>query len=100
MKIDKDILTSIFDLYDDEELSIVDISPRAIYLISSYGRLFTLNGKQIKPNYNRKRGYYYLRTSAGGKQVHRLVAEAFIPKVSGKDYVNHKDGIKSNTQIS
>lgn len=39
-----------------------------------------------------------------GKQkdflVHRLVAEAFIPKVEGKDSVNHIDGNPKNNHVS
>lgn len=33
-------------------------------------------------------------------RVHRLVAEAFIPKVIGKTDVNHKDGNKHNNCVS
>lgn len=33
------------------------------------------------------------------KKVHRLVAEAFLPKVEGKTHVNHKDGNKLNNHI-
>lgn len=34
------------------------------------------------------------------KKVHRLVANAFIPKIEGKDIVNHKDGNKKNNVVS
>lgn len=32
--------------------------------------------------------------------VHRLVAEAFIPRVEGKDYINHIDGDRLNNHVS
>lgn len=32
--------------------------------------------------------------------VHRLVAEAFIPKAEGKDYINHIDGDRRNNHVS
>lgn len=32
--------------------------------------------------------------------VHRLVAQAYLPKVQGKEFVNHKDGDKQNNHIS
>lgn len=31
--------------------------------------------------------------------IHRLVADAFIPKIPGKDYVNHIDGDKQNNIV-
>ena len=42
-------------------------------------------------------------TRVGGKvdyrRVHRLVAAAFVPKVEGKDEVNHKDGNRKNNVV-
>ena len=32
--------------------------------------------------------------------IHRLVAEAFIPKVEGKDFINHIDGNPKNNYVS
>lgn len=42
----------------------------------------------------------YLRTQIAGKTrtVHRLIACAFVPADSGKDFVNHKDGNKLNNR--
>jgi len=44
----------------------------------------------------------YLSVILGTKRFysHRLVATAFVPKVEGKDHVNHKDGNKLNNCAS
>lgn len=34
------------------------------------------------------------------KSIHRLVAEAFIPRIDGKDQINHIDGDKHNNDVS
>ena len=69
------------------------------YEISNDGKIRNRKtGKFIK-QFVGKDGY--MRTQIGGKTrlVHRLVATAFIPMVSGKDFVNHKDGNKQNNQV-
>lgn len=44
----------------------------------------------------------YLRTQFDGKTrtVHRVIAEAFIPKEDGKQFVNHLDGNKKNNHAN
>jgi hypothetical protein len=48
-------------------------------------------------------GYDTVRLSINGKSttkyVHRLLADAFITRIHGKDYVNHKNGIKTDNRI-
>ena len=48
-------------------------------------------------------GYLYVTLSQNGKNknhyVHRLVADAFIPKIPGKNFVNHIDYNKSNNHV-
>lgn len=57
-----------------------------------YGKILTLT--------NDGGGYSKVTLRKSGNQVagkvHRLVAEAFLVKPDGKDYVNHKDGIRTN----
>lgn len=51
-----------------------------------------------------RNGYVTVRLNINGvekaKQLHKLVAETFLPKIDGKDFVNHKDGNKSNKDVS
>lgn len=51
-----------------------------------------------------RNGYVTVRLNINGiekvKQLHRLVAETFLLKIDGKDFVNHKDGNKSNNDVS
>ena len=49
-----------------------------------------------------KDGYLMVYLGDGKKQkrfkVHRLVAETFIPKIDGKTFINHKNGIKDDNR--
>lgn len=56
--------------------------------------------KKILREYsNRPDGY--LRTQFGGKTrtVHRVIAETFLEKEKEKNFINHKDGNKTNNNI-
>jgi hypothetical protein len=76
------------------------------YKVSSFGRVFGVSGEEIS---QRKATNGYLRVNLRKGDVpyekptvmavHRLVAEAFIPEIEGKSYVNHIDGNKHNNRI-
>ena len=75
-----------------------------LYAASSMGKVKNLiTGKILK---QRKDSHGYLRVDlykdGKGKThyVHRLVAEAFLNPVAGKDFVNHLDEVKTSNHYS
>lgn len=72
--------------------------PRKMYNGVAY---FTSKERILKPRVAKDKSHYAsvaLRKDGRSKTVaiHRLVAHAFIPKIPGKTYVNHKDENKLN----
>lgn len=84
-----------------------------IYQVSNMGRVRSLDRKVynyikkgivLKPSDN-GRGYKTVGLSNGKTKmkhvyIHRLVAFAFIDKVEGKEFINHKDFDKTNNSVS
>lgn len=78
------------------------------YEVDTDGNVYRLKTK--KTNKRRKltgtknQGYTLVTLTESGKhkacRVHRLVAEAFIPNLKNKPQVNHKDGNRSNNELS
>lgn len=71
------------------------------YLISEFGEVFSVkNNKFIKPTLM-KIGYLGFTPKRNKLiYVHRAVAEAFIPNPNNYPQVNHKDGDKTNNNVS
>jgi hypothetical protein len=84
----------------------IEIPGHPGYKVNSEGLVMSL--RQTKPKILKQgrvpRGYMYvnLQLPEGGavtKNVHRLVAEAFIPVIAGRTVVDHIDGNPSNNNV-
>lgn len=73
------------------------------YKISSCGKVFGRNGKQLKLQVN-KDGYRTVNLSKEGKGYHRrlarLLAQTFIPNPKRLPVVNHKDHNRQNDTLT
>lgn len=77
-----------------------------LYAVSNTGLIKNnKTGKVLKQTIN-KTGYYCVAVKPCGRQgkgkcfrVHREVALAFLDKLDGKEFINHKDGNKLNNHI-
>lgn len=80
------------------------------YLVSSEGRVKSLPrevkfGNRVRRTkevilkcHNHRNGYSYVNIFGKHEYVHRLVADAFLPKQDGLKEVNHKDENKKNNK--
>ena len=78
------------------------------YMVSNLGNVKSLNynhtGKEkiLKPAKDRD-NYLIVNLSKNGKRkkylIHRLAAEVFIPKIEGKEFVDHINGIRDDNRI-
>lgn len=69
------------------------------YTVTKQGQIInSRNGKILKPQKNSKG---YLRVFICGKRyfVHRLVANAYLPTIEGKEEINHKNGDKTDNRV-
>ena len=74
-----------------------------IYEISDKGEIRNAKTMKTLQTFVGKDGYVRVQLAGDiGKTctVHRLVAKAFIPQEEGKLFVNHKDGSKTNNEVS
>lgn len=79
---------------------LVKVKGYSKYYVSRNGEVVNaVSGKVVK-QFATKNGYMQLTLNENGiyqkHLVHRLVAEAYVDKVDGRDQVNHIDGDKQN----
>lgn len=77
------------------------------YFVSNLGRVWSERTRRIMTPVQRSKNAPYLsvvlRNDDGTQKthnIHRLVAETFIPNPDGKETVNHLDGNKRNNEVS
>ena len=73
-----------------------------LYEISNKGRVRNAEGRILKARTQNK-GYFYVTLHSNHKErkftIHRLIAEAFIPKINGFNQVNHINGNKKDNSV-
>ena len=70
------------------------------YRIDEEGNVFSVRTRMMLKNIKKNTGYYKVNIKGKERMVHRLVAEAFIPRVEGKEHIDHIDGTRDNNHIS
>lgn len=70
------------------------------YAVSNLGRIKNVHRNSFKVFFMSPQGYYrvgfYIKGRGTKYQVHRVVAQAFVPNPKRKPAINHKDGNKLN----
>jgi hypothetical protein len=70
-----------------------------LYMISQKGNIYSIKNKIKLKSFLNTKGYPSVSLKRKTYAIHRLMAESFLPKIKGKDMVNHIDGNKQNNHI-
>lgn len=81
----------------------IDIKDFENYAITKEGNVYSKRYNRFLKATKNGEGYYTVKLINNKEYkthyIHRLVAEYFITRIENKNYVNHKDGIRSNNSI-
>jgi len=76
-------------------------NPSRLFHYRTFNTERKLKGKEL--SLGNCKGYRIVRMGNDGgirtEKVHRLVAKAFLPKVEGKTFVNHKNSNRSDNRV-
>lgn len=74
------------------------------YIVTEYGDVININTNRLLKKEVTNAGYLRVTLSNSNNKkkvfIHRLVAEYYIENKDNKKFVNHKDGNKSNNNVS
>jgi len=91
---------NIHTLPEDKEFKAIPSFPG--YFVTSEGEVYSLKTGKYR-NTCENNGYIQVTLSKNAEQyrtgVHRLVAAAYLEKPEGCEYVNHKNGIKTDNRV-
>lgn len=91
------ILEASILAHGDDPASIVE-SVEEGYFVSPNGNVYNRHGDLMKGAIDHC-GYRHIITNRKNRNVHRIIAETFIPNPDGLPCVNHKDGNKQNNAV-
>ena len=83
--------------HGDNPAEVVESVERG-YFASPSGNIYNRHGDIMKGAIDRC-GYRHVIVNRKNKNVHRIIAETFIPNPDNKSCVNHKDGNKLNNTV-
>jgi len=70
------------------------------YAATEDGRIYSHKSKRFLKPYRCTRGYEQQSLDGKKQFIHRLVALTYLPNPQNKDFVNHKNGNKSDNRVS
>lgn len=92
--------THFKDAYEVSNLGRVRSKDR---IISTGEHIYVKRGKVLRPNINKNNGYLYVVLSHDGMQkdftVHSIAANAWLPRIKGLDFINHKNEKKLDNRV-